>query len=233
MHVQSCRVKNYCFFPRDASQSKIIFNCHGSKKETTCQIYRWATHTLVTPTSPFSHAAPCELSFTSPIFHSSLFSWSDYSLPFQLMLQPRQKGGQIELDMWTDCKLVGFMEKWQRCGPQLWRSTSRAPPSAKRSSSPRLRQKRQRGREPLSKQEERQRERDGWKGLICTHQQSFLFIDDLFLSTAKEILDILTFYILIKSLSPYSKMLKLNWWICLDVRFRKLCRIPSLDLWYS
>lgn len=54
-------------------------------------------------------------SYLPSLSHSSLFSWSDYSLHFQLLLQSKERGSkrgdnggeadfQIEFEMWNDCK---------------------------------------------------------------------------------------------------------------------------------
>lgn len=104
----------------------------GGTSQTACQNRPLATRTLIKPTSPLSQPASSFLmqshvnchSYLPSLSHSSLFSWSDYSLHFQLMLQPRQKWEkkydreadfQIEFEMWTDCK-------WSEQELDAWRN---------------------------------------------------------------------------------------------------------------
>ncbi len=209
----------------------------GGTSQTACQNRPLATHTLIKPTSPLSQPASSFLmqshvnchSYLPSLSHSSLFSWSDYSLHFQLMLQPRQRGrknmeGKLIFRLSLKCGLIiNEVNRSWRHGrmPEMLRSTaldehiwspSKCPGGiATRSSTPRLRQKRRGEREHLRKQEEKERERVGWQGLICSVEQ--LFVAELpVLSALKDTLSYIyngsqTFRILTKCLfiSPLRK----------------------------
>lgn len=152
-------IGNYQFFQRRISEKNHF--CQQCKRagvisQTACQNRPLATRTLIKPTSPLSQPASSFLmqshvncrSYLPSLSHSSLFSWSDYSLHFQLMPQSRKNecvgcggggGGVRETDfwivfeMWTDCKWSEqeMDENRQRCcSPRLCRSTSGSPPCA-------------------------------------------------------------------------------------------------------
>lgn len=202
-------------FSTDAFQSEIISsNCSqrkraGGTSQTACQNRPLTARTLIKPTSLLSQPASSFLmqshvnchSYLPSLSHSSLFSWSDYTLHFQLILQPRERTEKnLIFRLSLKCGLIinevtsaGCIEKSQRyCSPQFWMITSGAPPSAlgvslrgaplpgsARSSD---------GRERLRKKESgTEREKIGWQGLICTVEQ--LFLAELpVLSALKEIL---------------------------------------------
>lgn len=203
--------------------------------QTACQNRPLATVILVKPTSPLaqrahaflvqSHVSCCF--YLTSLSHSSVFSWSDYSLHFQLMPQSWTRCGmggggadfQIVLEMWTDFKWseqVGCLENRQRCcRPQLCRSTSGSPPCARGVSLRRaalpasLHQKQQRTRE-LSEN----REIVGWQGLNCSAEQ--LFLTELPVLSALKGVDY--FVILPQSHTDILYSEGLSIWFCWNVK---------------
>lgn len=147
--------------------------------QTTCQNRPLVTHTLIKPTSPLSQPASPFLmqnyvnchSYLSSSSHSFLFSWSDYSLHFQLMPQPRERerGREREVEeklifrLSLKCGLIvnEVNKSWMHgkmpemllvLKEHIW-SPSKCPEGvAKRSSTPQLYHKQRGEREHLRKQ---------------------------------------------------------------------------------